>query len=58
MAKYIVSFAYYKLDDKGKPKGKTSTQKTIEAESDLAVMEIIKSQYPGNEIEFRKIIVK
>lgn len=55
MAKYYVSYAYYKLDDKGRPKSKTSTSRTVEATSDLIALQIIKGKHPGYEIELRKI---
>jgi hypothetical protein len=58
MAKFFVSYFYYKLDDNGRPKSKTSTSKTIDATSDLMALQMIKSKHPGYEIELRKIEAK
>ena len=55
MAKFYVSYSYYKLDEKGRPKSKTATSRTVEATSDLMAMQIIKGKHPGYEIELRKI---
>lgn len=55
MPSFRISYAYFKLDDRGRPKSKSSTQGTVQAPSDLAAMEMIRSKHPGYEIEFRKI---
>lgn len=56
MAKYNISYSYYKLDEKGRPKNKTSTMSTVEATSDFMASQIIRGKHPGYEIEFRKIV--
>ena len=58
MAKYTISYAYIKINKIRRTKVKIEAQKTVEAESDLAAMEIIKSSHSGYEIEFRKITKK
>lgn len=55
MPKFNVSYAYFKLDANGKPKGKSSTTRTVEATSDFMALEIIKGKHPGYEIELKKI---
>lgn len=55
MAKYTVSYAYYEVKKDGKAGGKTGTQRTVEAMSDSAAMQIIKSKHPGKAIELRSI---
>jgi hypothetical protein len=55
MEKYKISYAYYKIDKNEKPSSKTSTQKTIQAETEQAAMIILQSQYPQHNIEFRSI---
>lgn len=54
MAKYNVSYAYYKVVN-GRPGGKTSTTRTVEATSDFMALEVIKGKHPGCVIELRKI---
>ncbi|MGR6779439.1 hypothetical protein [Moritella viscosa] len=54
-SRYKISYVYYKLDDKGRPKSKTSTQTTVTAPSDAAAMAMIQSQRNGYMIEFRSI---
>ncbi len=55
MAKYSISYARYKLDANGKKGSGTSTTITVEATSDYAAMEIVKSKHPGYFIEIRSI---
>lgn len=55
MAKFYVSYAYSKLDEKGRSKSKIATSRTVEATSDLIAVQIIKGKHPGYEIELRKI---
>ena len=58
MPKYDVTYARFKVDSKGKAGSKSTTQKTVEAESDSSAMKIITSSNHGYEIEFRKIVKK
>jgi len=55
MATYAMSYYYYKLDDKGRPKSKTSTSWSVQATSDLIALQMLKQRHPGYEIELRKI---
>ena len=55
MAKYFISYCYYKLDDKGRPKSKTCTSLTVQATSDLIAHQMVNQRHPGYEIELRKI---
>jgi len=57
MAKYKISYAYYKIDKNGKPQSKTSTNKTIESETESGAMQILQSQYPSHQIEYRKVLL-
>ena len=55
MAKYYVSYAYFRIDKNGRPTGKTSTSRTVEATSDSLALQIIKGKHAGYEIELRSI---
>ena len=55
MAKYQISYARYKLDQKGNKTGVTGSVVTVEATSDSMAFEIVKSKHPGFNIELRSI---
>ncbi len=55
MAKYSISYARYKIDEKGKKGGVTSTNKTVDAPTPEAAMIMIQSQHPDYTIEYRKV---
>lgn len=53
--KYKIAYKYFKLDDKGRPKSKSSTHAIVTAPSDLAAMEAIRSRHIGFEVQFDTI---
>ncbi len=55
MAKYYISYAYFKLDEKGRPKSKTSTSGTFQTTSETIAVQMVQQRHPGYQIELRKV---
>lgn len=53
MATFKISYAYYKIDKNGKPGGKTSTSRKVQAVDISDAKDIVRGMHSGYEIEWR-----
>ena len=55
MSRYYITYAYFKLDEKGRPKSKTSTSGTFQTSSESIAVQMVHQRHPGYQIELRKV---